>query len=313
MRRVARVEAPAKVNLALRVTGRRPDGYHDLETLFQSVDLCDDVVVELAARGTELEVIGAELGPPEENLAFRAAEAYRALVPRARGVRVTLHKRIPAGAGLGGGSSDAAAVLRCLDALHDGAGGARLAEVAAGLGSDVPFFLRGAPLAWGTGRGEVLRPLPPLPAGHVVIALPPVHVASGDAYGWLAAARSGGAASRGVGRRATPARTSRGPGEARPDAGHGSTLDWDVVRALAHNDFEEVVAARHPEVARSLVALRGAGATLALLTGSGCASFGLFAGEGEAVAVAARLAEELGWRFLPARTRAGAPEVRTGP
>ncbi|HET9949806.1 MAG TPA: 4-(cytidine 5'-diphospho)-2-C-methyl-D-erythritol kinase, partial [Longimicrobiales bacterium] len=104
--------APAKVNLWLRVLRRRPDGYHELDTLFQMIDLADVVRVERAARGVTLEVEGADLGPPEENLAFRAAARALRELGLGGGLHVRLHKRIPAGAGLGGGSSDAAAVLR---------------------------------------------------------------------------------------------------------------------------------------------------------------------------------------------------------
>ncbi len=147
-----RILAPAKVNLWLRVLRRRPDGFHELDTLFQAVDLCDEVEVSRRpGNGVRLTVEGAELGPARENLAHRAALAFLDAAGRSAGsdrVEIRLRKRIPAGAGLGGGSSDAAAVLRCVSALWgDPLSPAVLAELGASLGSDVAFFLGRGPLA----------------------------------------------------------------------------------------------------------------------------------------------------------------------
>ena len=151
-----RLEAPAKVNLLLRVLGLRADGFHDLDTLFQAVGLCDEVVVALSGGGIELAVEGPDVGPVEENLAYRAAKAFLDAEGAAArvGVDILLRKRIPAGAGLGGGSSDAAAVLRCLDALRARPfPRSKLVRIGAALGSDVPFFLGDGALARGRGRG----------------------------------------------------------------------------------------------------------------------------------------------------------------
>lgn len=285
------VDAPAKVNLALRVLGRRTDGYHEIETLFQGIDLADEVTVELADEGVSLTVHGPDVGPMRDNLAVRAAEAFRSAAGRPSGVHIVLGKRIPAGAGLGGGSSDAAAVLRCLQAFTGALHADALAGIAAALGSDVPFFLGGSGLAIGTGRGEVLRGLPPLPAAHVVVALPPVHVPTAAAY------------------RALGARRATRPGE--PSClSLAGVSDWSAVRALAHNDFEEVVVAMHPEIGRSLAALRSVGAELALLSGSGSASFGLFRDASRAAEVAERLTDELGWPCVSAATLDRPPPLR---
>lgn len=290
--RRARVAAPAKVNLLLRVLDRRSDGFHDLETLFQAVDLCDQVEVTTGGAGVRLLVEGPDLGPVRENLAYRAAVGFLERAGLAEeGVTIQLRKRIPAGAGLGGGSSDAAAVLRCLDALWPGrAAASELSALALDLGSDVPFFLGPAGLALGRGRGERLTPLPPLPTGHLVLVLPPVHVATGGAYAALAGRRAG---------EATPLRVPLPEGP------------WALedVAAMAENDFEEVVVAAHAQVSASLQALREAGARPFLLSGSGAACFGMFTGAEEARDAASRIGSRLGWPAVPARTLLEIPGV----
>jgi 4-diphosphocytidyl-2-C-methyl-D-erythritol kinase len=168
-----RLAAPAKLNLYLEVIGRRSDGFHELETVFQTIGLADEV--EVAVRdGSGITLACDEPGIPGDarNLAWRAAERYAAGKTPGCAIDIRLVKRIPHGAGLGGGSSDAAAVLRALAVLlpgwHDAAG---LAEIAAALGSDVPFFLMGG-TAWGGGRGERLVALPDLPRLPVTVLMP---------------------------------------------------------------------------------------------------------------------------------------------
>lgn len=292
----ARVRAPAKVNLHLRILGRRPDGFHDLETLFQAVDLCDEVTLTPGPPGVRLAVEGPDLGPLEENLAYRAAQGFLSAAGLSGdvGVSIRLRKVIPAGAGLGGGSSDAGAVLRGMRALWPGrADGSAVDALATGLGSDVPFFLGESGLAVGTGRGEVLEPRPPLPTGHLVLVLPPVHVATGGAYAALARAREGGP-----------------PPE--PAGWRWEAPTWADVVARAANDFQSVIAPVHAEVADSLTALEAAGARPALLSGSGAACFGVFTGEGEARAAAARVSAELSWPALAVRTLERLPAVDVG-
>jgi 4-diphosphocytidyl-2-C-methyl-D-erythritol kinase len=290
-----RASAPAKINLWLRVLGRRADGFHDLDTLFQAVDLSDEVEVVRRGSGVALSVEGPDLGPIERNLAFRAARAFFDRLEGgagAGGVEIRLRKRIPAGAGLGGGSSDAGAVLRCLDRMWSrpfppGV----LAELGGSLGSDVPFFLGRAALARGRGRGELLDPLPPLPEGHLVLVLPPVHVATGPAYGALARARG-----------------AHSTGPAAPPLGFPAT--WTELGARAVNDFETVVPGAHPQVAASLEALREAGAWPALLSGSGGACFGFVADRAQCEHVAGEVSQRLGWPAVPARTLDRLPEPR---
>ena len=282
--------AVAKINLSLRVLGKREDGFHEIRTVFQAIDLADHIRLERGGRGVSLAVEGADLGPEHENLAYRAAEDFLRASGESRGVRIQLVKRIPAGAGLGGGSSDAAAVLRCL-AASSRVPPRRLADLASALGSDVPFFLCASPLAHAEGRGEILRELPPLPEAHMVLALPPVHVNTAEAYRAL-----GRGASAGV---AAPRDEATAPG------------DWAEVAATLHNDFEDEVAGRHEAIARSLAALRSEGARGALMSGSGAASFGIFGSAADAARVASRLEGRLGWSFVPVRTLTRMPEPRT--
>ncbi len=286
------LEAPAKVNLFLKVLGRRPDGFHEIDTLFQAIGLHDGVAVAVADSGVTLEVVGADLGPTEENLGYRAARAVLAETGAGQGVHVRLEKHIPAGAGLGGGSSDAAAVLKAVNLLLGSPlPQNRLAELGAALGSDVPFFLGPSPLSVGRGRGERLLPLAPLPPLHLVVVLPPVHVATGPAYSALSGARK---------ERLDTGAEGRRMGE-RPRT-------WADIAAFAHNDFEEVVPASHPEVDRSLDALRRAAGGFALLSGSGAACFAAFESLSAATAAAEELTHELGWPALASTTLDRFPE-----
>jgi 4-diphosphocytidyl-2-C-methyl-D-erythritol kinase len=292
-----RVSAPAKVNLSLRVLGKRDDGFHEIRTVFQAVDLADEVSVDVGGRGVSVGVEGADVGPERENLAYRAAVAFLDASGETRGVRIGLVKRIPAGAGLGGGSSDAAAVLRCLSALSSSPPSkGTLHRIGAALGSDVPFFLGDSPLARASGRGETLVALPPLPEAHMVLALPPVHVATAEAYMSLA---------RGPLKHADAAAGAT-------DAGREGPRSWVDALATLHNDFEAAVTPLHDEIARSLDALRDARASGALLSGSGAASFGLFGSAEEAGRVARESQANLGWPFTAVRTLTRMPEPVIG-
>jgi 4-diphosphocytidyl-2-C-methyl-D-erythritol kinase len=259
--RTARVVAQAKINLFLDVLAREADGYHGIETAFLRIDLGDDVTVR-EASGRSLDVTGPALptdglGPTQENLAYRAAVAYIEATGWPAGFAIELVKRIPAGAGLGGGSADAGAVLRALDALSPRPMGPRLLEIAAALGADVPFMTIEEPLALGSGRGGNLTPIPPLEPRPTLLVVPTFAIGTSDAYAWLDADRSS------------------------PDASAQTAIveplaTWDDAAAAAHNDFEEVVARRHPELAATTDRLRRAGASVALLAGSGSTVFGIF-------------------------------------
>jgi 4-diphosphocytidyl-2-C-methyl-D-erythritol kinase len=252
--------ARAKLNPYLAVLAREEGGYHQIETLFLALELADDVTVEPGASGIAVDVTGADLGPVESNLVHRAAVAYYAALGRSPAVRIRLHKRIPAGAGLGGGSSDAAATLRLLDALHDGAlGSASLQRVGASLGADVPFFLSGVPFAVAWGRGERLLALPPPPPAPVLLAVPRTAVETAAAYAALAAYR---AATR--------------PPPPPPLPAVAALSSWAGLERLAVNAFEDVVFSAVPAASELRDAVASSGARIARLTGSGSCVFGIF-------------------------------------
>ncbi len=249
------LEAFAKVNLLLRVLAREEDGYHTLETLFARISLADEVVAERReGRGVTLDVSGADTGPPADNLALRAAEAVLQATGQRFAVHLTLAKYIPVRAGLGGGSSDAAAALEAVNRL---AGNAvprhELLQLAARLGSDVPFFLSGGPLALAWGRGERLLRLPPLPAAPALLLIPPIGVSTVEAYRWVDAVRQAG------GRRGAVALDLP------------ALATWGDVARLAGNDFEAAVFGRHAEIRAGFEALAGTHPLLCRMSGSGSA------------------------------------------
>jgi 4-diphosphocytidyl-2-C-methyl-D-erythritol kinase len=258
--RSLRLPSYAKVNLHLQVVGRRPDGYHELRTLFQTVDLADEVEVALGAGGVELEVLDADLPAGPANLAHRAATGFLARWGGGHGARVRLRKRIPVGAGLGGGSSNAATVLRALQALHGAPAPAHeLWALARELGADVPYFLMGG-TALGVGRGDELLPLPDLPERPLLLALPPLEILTREVFADLGEL---------TGEPLDPRINSLVQNE-----GFG----WEAL-AWCANDLERPVFRRWPELARLHRDLLEAGAVAARLSGSGTALWAAFAGE----------------------------------
>lgn len=259
--RSVEVRAPAKVNLRLRILAREASGFHQLETIFLRLELADVVRVH-RARDRSLDVSGdtnqAALGPTEKNLAWRAAQAYADASGIRDGWSIELEKHIPIGGGLGGGSADAGAVLRALDALSPRPlGERRLLSIATTLGADVPFLTSMNACALGWGRGERLLALAPPPARHVVLLVPAFGVNTAEAYGWLSS-RSHAAATDATGI-LEPA----------------SLATWEGLAAVATNDFETVVAAHHPVLAALVDALRRARCAPAMLSGSGSVVFGV--------------------------------------
>jgi 4-diphosphocytidyl-2-C-methyl-D-erythritol kinase len=259
MKSVVRVKAYAKLNLGLRVLYRRPDGYHELRTVFQTISLADRLEISFArARKTRIEIEGTPEIP--DNLVQRAAVLVLEALHVQADIRFDLKKNIPAGAGLGGGSSDAAAVLLALPVL---AGKAlpenRLAEIAAQLGSDVPFFLQGG-TALGLGRGEELYPLPERPPARGLLVVPPVHSSTAEAY-------------RDLSPRLTSIPLQNKLVCFQQKIWQGGADGKSV--PVDGNDFEEVVFARHPELLGRL------GAKPAAMTGSGSTVFGIFADPGQ--------------------------------
>ena len=249
------LNAAAKVNLVLEVLGKRDDGYHELVTVMQAVDLSDRITLE-AADVVELSSESPGVPVDGRNLAVKAATALRAAAGVTRGVRITLDKRIPVAAGLGGGSTDAAAVLLGLNRLWRLRWPvARLEEVATGLGMDVPFFLRGG-AALATGRGERIEPLRGRSLG-VVLVNPRFALSTAEMYG-----------------RVTP--------EMYTDGGHAKTLcaagggrSPARIAASLYNGLQEAAVAMHPVIGRIRAALLAAGALGALMSGSGPTVFGV--------------------------------------
>jgi 4-diphosphocytidyl-2-C-methyl-D-erythritol kinase len=276
--RRARVAAQGKINLFLRVLAREESGYHSLETLFARIDLADEIVVRTGVRGRTLDCTGPAPSPMEENLAYRAACAYALAAGWPDGFAIELDKRIPAGGGLGGGSADAGAVLRALDALAPSPLGVpALLRIAASLGADVPFLTLEHPVALAWGRGERMLALPPLEPRAVDLVVFPFGVATGPAFGWLAAERgrrrsAGGGSGHGSGGSAGAGSVGSIPS---PLFTLSQLANWDAVAQLAGNDFEEVVAPRHPAIAevlaRARTELKGDG--IAGLSGSGSTVF----------------------------------------
>jgi 4-diphosphocytidyl-2-C-methyl-D-erythritol kinase len=257
---VVAVACHAKLNLWLRVLAREDDGYHGIETLFCLIDLADRLVVERRdGHGVTLESAGAEVGPPEANLAVRAAQLVLEATGHRFSVHLRLEKRIPVRAGLGGGSSDGAGALVAVNRL---AGNAvprhELLQFAARLGSDVPFLLIGAPLALAWGRGERLLRLPPLPAAGALLVTPPVEVSTPEAYRWVDEARQG------AGRRGAVALDGE------------SLATWGDIGRMAGNDFESPVFARHPVVRQAFEALVTTRPLVCRMSGSGSTLFAVY-------------------------------------
>ena len=256
-----RVDAYAKLNLLLRVLAREADGYHGIETLFALIDLHDTVVAE-RREGHEvtLDVDGSDdLGPVEQNLAVRAARRVLDATGRHFGVHLRLTKRIPVQAGLGGGSSDAAAALIAVNHLADDAVPRHeLLQFGAALGADVPFLVTGAPLALGWGHGERLLRLPPLPAAPALLLTPAVGVGTAEAYGWVDAARHS------AGRRGALALDL------------DSLASWGSIGRMAGNDFESAVFGKLPAVRAAFEALVGTRPLVCRMTGSGSTLFAIY-------------------------------------
>ncbi|MDQ3082202.1 MAG: 4-(cytidine 5'-diphospho)-2-C-methyl-D-erythritol kinase [Gemmatimonadota bacterium] len=259
-----RIAAQAKLNLHLRVFAREDSGFHSIETIFHRIDLADDIYIEITSGEKLLDVSGHDAGPAESNLAWRAANAFAEHTGWPAGFRIELTKKIPVGAGLGGGSADAGAVLRALNSMSPNRLGADgLLGLASMLGSDVPFLASDSVMALAWGRGERMLSLPPLSRQDVLLMSPAFKVSTADAYRWLDEYRE------------------RNRTEALDKASESIVLDpaalsaWGSLGGFARNDFEGPVAERHPELRLYLQRLRESGAMLAQMTGSGSTIFGI--------------------------------------
>ena len=275
MTTAVRVAAHAKINLFLRILARESSSYHQIETAFALLELADALEVRRVDSGVALEVDGPDLGPVEENLAVRAVRAVLDATGNKFGVALRLTKRIPARAGLGGGSADAAAALHAVNAL---AGNAvprhELLHLAARLGADVAFCASGSPLALAWGRGERLFRLPAPPSLPALVAVPPISVATPDAYRWWDDAN--------------PTPTLRGPVALDAEA----FATWGSIGRLGGNDFEGVVFAKHPGLRELYEGLAGTGPVWVRLCGSGSAVAAVYKKESERNDAAERLGEQ---------------------
>lgn len=274
----------AKINLDLRILGMRADGYHDLRTVFQSLAVFDNVTVSVRRGPLTINCDEPDIPTDQRNLVWKAASLLHRMTTgkssAPRDVLIDLRKRIPAEAGLGGGSSNAAMTLLALNKLWKlDLDLASLARIGARLGADVPFFLDGG-TALGLGRGDDIYPLADMPSVHVVILRPGFGVATADAYLWYD----------------QEARRAQKPMVAR-----AIPPGWPAWSATLRNDLEVPVVRHHPAIGRIKQSLIDAGATFAAMSGSGSAVFGLF----ERAEAARRTANDLsrpGWLSLHTRT-----------
>jgi 4-diphosphocytidyl-2-C-methyl-D-erythritol kinase len=274
----------AKINLDLRVLGTRPDGFHDLKTVFQSLTLFDNVTVTVRRGPLAVTCDEPDIPTDQRNLVWKAASLlHRTVTGKSsapRDIAIDLRKRIPSQAGLGGGSSNAAVTLLALNNLWKlDLDLATLSRIGARLGADVPYFLVGG-TALGLGRGDDIYPLADMPPVHVVILRPGFGVSTADAYAWFDEEYR---------------RPMKEPPPRAVPAG------WPAWSAMLRNDLEKPVVRHHPAIGRIRQSLMDAGATLAAMSGSGSAVFGLF----ERADAARRTANDLarpGWLSLHTRT-----------
>ena len=280
------VPAFAKINWSLHVPGRRDDGYHEIDTVLQAVSLHDTITCERTNDdGITLWCDDRSFPADKTNLVWRAAAALRERCSTTNGVKIRLEKRIPAEAGLGGGSSDAAATLIALAHLWEIEVSADdLMQEAGNLGSDVPFFLYGG-TGHATGRGNVIEPLEDSPQKHLLVIKPNASISTAKAYLSL--------------NRAALTSSDSKPILFRSQASdYSASIDLNAL----HNDFEQVVFQLEPEIERAKIALLKSGAQAAMLSGSGSAVFGIFENQNAQERAIQAVELETGWRAFPCKT-----------
>lgn len=274
------IKAPAKVNYRLDVLGKRADGYHDLRMVMQRVDLCDELEIALS-ENPGIRVVCGSAGVPDGpgNIAWRAADALVKLSGRQVGIDISIAKKIPVGAGLGGGSSDAASVLMGVNELLElGLSDQRLMEIGVKLGADVPFFIFKKP-ALAEGIGDQLTALDQVPSLWVVLVNPGIHVSTGWVYQNLQL-------------------TNKAPVSIVPR----SYSSLDEVCELLSNDLEPVTIGKYPLLSELKELLLSSGARGSLMSGSGSTVFGLFDDEAAARQAATEIAKARGWFAVAVRT-----------
>lgn len=270
--------APAKVNLFLRVVGRRSDGYHQLDSVFVPISIADRVALEVrpaSAPRVSIRCEVASLADPNTNLAARAADAFMREFDTSAEVVIELEKTIPMGAGLGGGSSDAGAVLRMMARMYSVDLDQRLEQIALSLGADVPFFLNPHPARVG-GIGERITLIDGFPILHMVVAVPAVEVPTGPIFKALKPGHWSGIA---------------------PEGDIASIFSGRISPALTVNDLARVAVEQYPEIGRLRSIVERSGAIAAQMSGSGGSVFGVFNSPDDA----ARAAESIGSQAPEAR------------
>jgi 4-diphosphocytidyl-2-C-methyl-D-erythritol kinase len=258
---IVAVTAYAKINLFLRVLARNHDGYHGLETLLCLVSLADSLTAERReGHGVTIDVNGADLGPAERNLAVQAAASVLQATGNRFAIHLTLTKRIPVRAGLGGGSSDAAAALHATNRLAgDVIPRHELLQLGARLGSDIPFFVTGAPLALVWNRGERMLRLPALPAAPALLLTPRIPVSTREAFDWVDSAKHSGGGGRGA-----------------VSLDLDALSRWGDIGRMAGNDFESPVFGRHGEIRSAFEALVATRPLVCRMSGSGSTLFAIY-------------------------------------
>jgi 4-diphosphocytidyl-2-C-methyl-D-erythritol kinase len=279
----------AKINCSLRILGKRPDGYHEIRTVLQTVSLHDTLHFTVAEDEISVSCDNPTIPTDRNNLIVRAAIVLRDRYRVRAGVRIHLEKRIPVQAGLGGGSSNAAVTLLGLAHLWKvKTDASELAELASGLGSDVPFFLSGG-RALGTATGTSITPLPDLDGLELLIVAPNATISTAEAYKALSSA----------------ALTTRNSVSilaiSRGSTNSSDSDQWRISDDLG-NDFEQVIFDIEPEIGRVKKALLQAGARSALLAGSGSSVFGIFDNREALQRALEKIRKESGWRIFPCAT-----------
>ncbi|MBR0355452.1 MAG: 4-(cytidine 5'-diphospho)-2-C-methyl-D-erythritol kinase [Oscillospiraceae bacterium] len=271
-------KAFAKINISLDVTGKRPDGYHDMVMPMQTLSLCDELTLRLEGEGIRARSNLRYVPSDDRNLAVRAAKRYLSEIGKPdQGLQIELRKKIPVGSGMGGGSADAAAVLRALNrAYGEALSREQLTALAGEIGSDVAFCLIGGTML-ATGRGEVLSPLPPLPPCRIVIVKPGFSISTPELFQKL----------------------DRGPIRCHPDTdGLIEAMrqgDLSGVCRRLYNVFEDVDDRRMRTIRQIKGSLLDGGALGAVMTGTGSAVFGLFADDAAAESCCGRMKKEYGF------------------
>lgn len=284
------LKSPAKVNLYLNLLGKRSDGYHEIETVIQAIDLCDELTLEETADEISISSDDPDLPTEEANLAYRAARSVVEKLGINKGVRIFINKRIPQAAGLGGGAGNAATTLLGLNRLWDlGLGPRRLAEFGKSLGTDVPFFVSGEATAFCTGRGEKVRGLSSRTIWYCLVA-PSIRVSTQEAYSRVRY--------RSVG-------LTRPHNDVRMLIQALEEGDLQSIRPLLYNGLEQAVKELAPLVPKVTELMKSLGAEGASMSGSGSCCFSLCHDRKEAVDLATKISSLGGWRTFVARTYRG--------